>query len=538
MRLSPDFKTFQAAYRAGHPQVLWTTAPADLDTPLSLLLKLAQAGPDSFMLESVKGGSARDRYSLIGWKPDLVWRCRNVGQVDDAGEAAPVIGEVNRAAAYDRDAFEPLGAPTAEGALAGLRQILEESRIELPEALPPIAAGLYGYLGYDMARLVEKLPPANPDVLNLPDAVLLRPSVVAVVDNAFDTVTLVAPVRPQKGVNAKEAYGRAAERLSDALTNLDRPLPQASLADEAAALPVEPVSNTSVERYHAMVAQAKEYIAAGDIFQVVPSQRWKFPFALPPVALYRALRRTNPSPYMFFFNFAPQGGPEANPVRFGGFQIAGASPEILVRVEQKRETGDNIVTIRPIAGTRPRGATRAEDLALEEELLADPKERAEHLMLLDLGRNDVGRVAKIGTVDPNAQFTVERYSHVMHIVSNVDGVLSDEHDALSALLAGLPAGTVSGAPKIRALEIIDELETEKRGVYAGGVGYFSANGDMDTCIALRTAVLKDGHVYVQAGGGVVADSDPQAEWQETVNKAKAVIRAAEEAGRFAARGNR
>ncbi|MBX2855291.1 MAG: anthranilate synthase component I [Rhodobacteraceae bacterium] len=537
MRLSPDFKAFQTAYRAGRPQVLWTTAPADLDTPVSLLLKLAQAGPDSFMLESVTGASARGRYSLIGWKPDLVWRCRNVG----AGEDAPVIGEVNRAAAYDRDAFEPLGEPTAEGALAGLRQILEESRIELPEDLPPIAAGLYGYLGYDMARLVEKLPPANPDVLNVPDAVLLRPSIVAVVDNAFDTVTLVAPVRPQKGVNAREAYGRAAERLSDALNNLDRPLPHGDLTDDPSAAQVEPVSNTTPERYLEMVAQAKEYIAAGDAFQIVPSQRWKFPFALPPIALYRALRRTNPSPYMFFFNFAAQGGPEepgADPARFGGFQIAGASPEILVRVETKRETGDNIVTIRPIAGTRPRGATRAEDQALEDELLADPKELAEHLMLLDLGRNDVGRVAKIGTVDPNAQFSVERYSHVMHIVSNVDGVLRDDHDALSALLAGLPAGTVSGAPKIRAMEIIDELESEKRGVYAGGVGYFSANGDMDTCIALRTAVLKDGHVYVQAGGGVVADSDPQAEWQETVNKAKAVIRAAEEAGRFAARGNR
>ena len=530
MEVSPDFDAFAEAYRRGRSQALWTRTPADLDTPVSLMLKLAQAGPDSFLLESVVGASSRGRYSIIGWKPDLVWRCRR--EPDGAG-ASRVVGEVNRAAAYDRDAFEPLGEPTPEGVLAGLRALLEESRIDLPETLPPAAVGLYGYLGYDMARLVERLPDPNPDPLGLPEAILLRPSVVAVVDNAYDTVTLVAPVRPRPDVSAREAYGRAAERLSDAMANFDRPLPVGALDAGAAGLdaPIEPVSNTSPEAYRANVERAREYIAAGDIFQVVPSQRWRFPFALPPIALYRALRRTNPSPYMFFFNFAAA-------AKTDGFQIAGASPEILVRVAKKPGSEDRLVTIRPIAGTRPRGQTSAEDAALEAELLADPKERAEHLMLLDLGRNDVGRVAKFGTVDPNAQFTVEHYSHVMHIVSNVDGVLREEHDALSALLAGLPAGTVSGAPKIRAMEIIDELETEKRGVYAGGVGYFSANGDMDTCIALRTAVLKDGAVFVQAGGGVVADSDAEAELQETINKAKAVIRAAEEAGRFAARGNR
>jgi anthranilate synthase component 1 len=262
-----------------------------------------------------------------------------------------------------------------------------------------------------------------------------------------------------------------------------------------------------------MVERAKEYIRAGDIFQVVPSQRWAQPFDLPPFALYRALRRTNPSPYMFFFNF-------------GGFQVIGASPEILVRVK------DGTVTIRPIAGTRPRGATPAEDAALEAELLADPKERAEHLMLLDLGRNDVGRVARVGTVTPTEQFVIERYSHVMHIVSNVEGRLSPEHDALSALLAGLPAGTVSGAPKVRAMQIIDELESEKRGVYGGGVGYFAAGGDMDVCIALRTAVVKDRTLYVQAGGGVVYDSVPEAEFQETVAKSRALFQAARDAALF------
>jgi anthranilate synthase component 1 len=281
----------------------------------------------------------------------------------------------------------------------------------------------------------------------------------------------------------------------------------------AAVRAVSPVSNTTRAEYLQMVERAKAYVRAGDVFQVVPSQRWSMELQVSPFALYRALRRLNPSPYMFYFDFAD-------------FQIVGASPEILVRVR-----GDT-VTIRPIAGTRRRGATPAEDADLEAELLADPKERAEHLMLLDLGRNDVGRVARIGTVDPNEQFTVERYSHVMHIVSNVDGRLRDGQDALSALLAGLPAGTVSGAPKIRAMEIIDELEKEKRGVYAGGVGYFSAGGDMDTCIALRTGVVKGGRLYVQAGGGVVFDSDPDAEYQETVDKAKALVTAATMARSF------
>ena len=304
--------------------------------------------------------------------------------------------------------------------------------------------------------------------------------------------------------------------MADALRELDRPA-VAGINEVSEGAPSEPVSNMTKDAYFEMVKKAKDYIRAGDVFQVVPSQRWSQKFTLPPFTLYRALRRTNPSPYMFYFNF-------------GSYQIVGASPEILVQV-----AGDR-VTIRPIAGTRKRGANEAEDLALEKDLLADPKECAEHLMLLDLGRNDVGRVAKIGTVDPNEQFIIERYSHVMHIVSNVNGVLSDEHDALSALLAGLPAGTVSGAPKVRAMEIIDELESEKRGVYGGGVGYFSCNGDMDICIALRTAVISDKTLYVQAGGGIVHDSDPEAEFEETVNKSKALKQAALEASLFGGTG--
>jgi anthranilate synthase component 1 len=503
MQIEPAFEAFEPAFARGASQVLWTRLVADLDTPVSLMLKLAEARRDSFLLESVTGGEIRGRYSIIGMKPDLIWRAH--------GDRA----EINRAARYDENGFEP----QAKGALDSLRDLLAESRIDLPADLPPMAAGLFGYFGYDMVRLVERLGEPNPDPLGLPDAILMRPTVIAIVDSVKDEVTLVAPVWAGGGESARAAYARAAERLSDAVALLDRS-PPADRAPDAAPAPLgAAVSNVADDAYRAMVLKAKEYIAAGDIFQVVPSQRWTLPFDLPPFALYRALRRTNPSPYMFFFNF-------------GGFQVVGASPEVLVRLR-----GD-VVTIRPIAGTRPRGATPEEDAALEAELLADPKERAEHLMLLDLGRNDVGRVARIGTVDPNAQFTIERYSHVMHIVSNVDGRLREDHDALSALLAGLPAGTVSGAPKVRAMQIIDELEPEKRGVYAGGVGYFASGGDMDMCIALRTAVLKDGKMYVQAGGGVVHDSDPEAERMETVHKSRALMRAAEEAGRFTGRGNR
>jgi anthranilate synthase component 1 len=434
-------------------------------------------------------------------KPDLVWECR--------GERS----RINREARFEREAFVELeGSP-----LDTLRALISECRVELPEGMPAAAAGLFGYLGYDMIRLVERLPHVNPDPLGLPDAVMLRPSVVAVLDGVKGEVTVVSPAWVGSGLSARAAYAQAAERVMDAVRDLERAVPESRDLGQAA-LVAEPVSNFSKADYLAAVEKAKDYIRAGDIFQVVPAQRWAQRFELPPFALYRSLRRTNPSPFMFYFNF-------------GGFQVIGASPEILVRVFKGE------VTIRPIAGTRPRGATPEEDKALEADLLADPKELAEHLMLLDLGRNDVGRVAKIGSVRPTEKFIIERYSHVMHIVSNVVGELREDEDALSALLAGLPAGTVSGAPKVRAMEIIDELEPEKRGVYGGGVGYFAANGDMDMCIALRTAVLKDKTLYIQAGGGVVYDSDPEAEWQETVNKAKAIRRAAEDAGMFAGRGN-
>jgi anthranilate synthase component 1 len=466
------------------------------------MLKLSDAQKDSFILESVTGGEIRGRYSIIGLKPDLIWRCRGTAS------------EINREARFDRNSF----APQDSDPLDGLRALIAECRIDMPADLPSAAAGLFGYLGYDMIRLVEHLPDINPDPIGVPDAVMIRPTVVAVLDGVKGEVTLVSPAWVNSGLSARAAYAQAAERVMDALRDLERPVSSTHRELSGAAHVGAPVSNFTKEGYLAAVEKAKDYIKAGDIFQVVPAQRWAQDFTLPPFAMYRALRRVNPSPFMFFFNY-------------GDFQIIGASPEILVRLM------DNEVTIRPIAGTRKRGANAEDDKALEADLLSDPKELAEHLMLLDLGRNDVGRVAKIGTVRPTEKFSVERYSHVMHIVSNVVGELDPAHDAVAALLAGLPAGTLSGAPKVRAMQIIDELEPEKRGVYGGGCGYFSAGGDMDICIALRTAVLKDGKLYSQAGGGVVYDSDPEAEYQETVNKAKAVWTAAADAANFAGRGN-
>jgi anthranilate synthase component I len=503
MQIDPQPGVFAKRYARGEPQVAWTTLVADLETPVSAFLKIAGERPMSFLLESVEGGAVRGRYSIIGLDPDLVWRTLD-------GRA-----EINRAPRDRRGRFVPCNGPP----LAALRALIAESRIELPDVLPPMAAGIFGYLGYDMVRLMEDLPQPNPDAIGIPDAVMVRPTVILVFDGTLDTITVVTPVRPEKGVSAKTALARAGERLAAIVDALDRPLDHAAANGHAGPLAVLPRSNTKPAEYERMVRAAKEYIAAGDIFQVVLAQRFEAPFELPPFALYRALRRVNPSPYLYFLDF-------------GDFALAGSSPEILVKV-----TGGT-VTIRPIAGTRPRGATPHADKALEVELLADPKERAEHLMLLDLGRNDVGRVAEIGTVKVTDQFFVERYSQVMHIVSNVEGALGRGHDALDALAAGFPAGTVSGAPKVRAMEIIDELEKEKRGVYAGSVGYFSAAGEMDTCIVLRTALVKDGKMYVQAGAGIVADSDPKSEQQECINKARALFRAAEEAKRFASAARR
>jgi anthranilate synthase component I len=508
--LEPGFDAFSENWNAGRPQVVWTRLIDDLETPVSAYLKIARERPYAFLFESVEGGAWRGRYSIVAMKPDLVWRCR--------GDQAEIA---------EGDAIaEGRFTPQAGGALDSLRDLVAASRIELPAGLPPPSAGVFGAIGYDMVRLVERLPNINPDPLGLPDGIMTRPSVVAVFDAIAQEILLVAPARPKAGVTAEQAYAEVGERLAGVLADLEGAMP-APAADSVA---VDMPFATKVSRadYATVVEKAKDYIAAGDIFQVVPSHRFSAPYAGRPFALYRSLRRTNPSPFLFYLNF-------------GGFQLVGSSPEILVRLR------DGKITIRPIAGTRPRGATPEEDQALETELLADPKERAEHLMLLDLGRNDVGRVARLreeGRNDPaprskgpavrvTQSFIVERYSHVMHIVSNVEGDAPDGLDPVDVLMAALPAGTLSGAPKVRAMEIIDELEIEKRGMtYAGAVGYFGADGSVDTCIVLRTGLVKDGMLYVQAGGGVVADSDADAEYDETLHKSRALKRAAEEAWRF------
>lgn len=497
MEIQPAFNIFSVNHQSGKNQVVWITLPADMETAISAMFKLTQNKKHSFLLESVTGGAQRGRYSVIGCKPDIIWKCRgNTAEVNEKARAFPDV--------FQDDSKLPLES---------LRYLIGKSQIDLPVELPSMASGIFGYLGYDMVRLVEHLPMINEDTLNLEDAILVRPTLIAIMDHARDTITLVTSVwNTVENKDARRAYADACEKLHDAISDLEGPLPQ---IDERRTMPSteKMSSNFTHEEYKSVVQKAQEYIKAGDIFQVVPSQRWKVPFSLSSFSLYRALRRTNPSPYMTYFNF-------------GHFQIVGASPEILVSLKDKQ------VTIRPIAGTRPRGDTVEQDEKHAQDLLNDPKELAEHLMLLDLGRNDVGRVSQLNSVYPTEQFTIERYSHVMHIVSNVVGTIKPEHDALSALLAGMPAGTVSGAPKVRAMEIIDILEPHKRGIYGGAVGYFSANGDMDTCIALRTSIVKDGYVYVQSGGGIVYDSDPEAEYQETVNKAKAITNAINEAEKF------
>jgi anthranilate synthase component 1 len=507
-----EFEAFAQAYRAGRPQFVWRRLIDDLETPVSAYLKIAHGQPYAFLFESVEGGAWRGRYSIIAMQPDLVWRCR---------------GQVAETATADAGAIGPFARLEGD-ALDRLRDLIASSRMDIPAGLPPMVGGLFGVLGYDMVRLAERLPDINPDPLGLPDGVLIRPSIVAVFDSIAQEIVLVTTARPSHE-SPEAAFAGAQARLEAVEEALRHPLtgrsaPGAALEGSSFASPV------SRKAYGEIVERAKTYIRAGDIFQVVPSHRFSMPFPLDPFALYRSLRRTNPSPFLYFLNFPD-------------FALVGSSPEILVRLR------DGKITIRPIAGTRPRGATPAEDLALEAELLADEKERAEHLMLLDLGRNDVGRVAMLRDEGRNVptmtgpraprvrvteSFTIERYSHVMHIVSNVEGDAPEGLDPVDVLMAALPAGTLSGAPKVRAMEIIDELETVKRGVvYAGAVGYFGADGSVDTCIVLRTGLIKDGVLHVQAGGGVVADSDPDAEYEETLHKSRALRRAAEEAWRFA-----
>ncbi len=490
--VEPDVATFAAGLAAGRPQIVWRRIIADTETPLSAMLKLGTPGNGGFLLESVEGGAVRGRYSLLGLDPDLVWRA--------TGERC----EVNRHWQSDRDAF----VPCPSDPLTELRALVAACRMAVPTGLPPALATLVGTMGYDTARLAERLPAPKADPLGIPDLLFVRPTLLLVFDRLKDELFLIAPVYPGDGDPAAR-YAAAVEAIETAEAKLARPVPPPPRAaadlPDGAMTPVLPPG-----RYEAMVRAAQELIAAGDIFQVVLAQRFTVDFPLPPFDLYRALRRINPSPFLYFLDLP-------------GFALIGSSPEILVRVR------DGDVTIRPIAGTRPRGRDAVDDARLRDELLADPKELAEHLMLLDLGRNDVGRVAAPGSVVVTDRFGVEFYSHVMHIVSNVRGALDPARDAIDALLAGFPAGTVSGAPKVRAMEVIHDLEAEKRGPYAGGVGYFSPDGSMDSCIVLRTAVVKDGVMHVQAGAGVVADSVPASEDAECRAKAGALFAAAREA---------
>lgn len=459
----------------------------DLTTPVAAFLKLAKDRTNAFLLESVEGGSFRGRYSAIGLDPDVIWTVE---------KGIPFLQENSGASCKEADGADPI---------ASLRRLVENSRLPGLKDTPSIASGVYGYVGYDLIRAIEPLPDTQADdPADIPEARLIRPRTMIVFDALKQEIT---------------AYGRVAadqtpddvrQHLQNLLDGLDQPLPSGNTAAPQA---IKPVSTFQAAAYRASVEQIKQYIRAGDIFQGVLSQRFSTPFELPGFSLYRALRRLNPSPFLFHF-------------QFDGYAVTGSSPEILVRLR------DDVVTVRPIAGTRPRGANPAEDNALEADLLADPKERAEHMMLLDLGRNDIGRVAKPGTIQITEREIVERYSHVMHIVSNVEGELAEGEDAISALFAGFPAGTVSGAPKVRAMQILDEIEPHRRGYYAGAAGYFSADGNMDMAITLRTALIKDGQMHVQAGAGIVLDSDPESERQECINKAQALFRAAELAHRF------
>ncbi|HEY6043818.1 MAG TPA: anthranilate synthase component I [Nitrosospira sp.] len=475
-----EFKALAAQGYNRIPMVLETFA--DLDTPLSVYLKLANRS-FSYLLESVQGGERFGRYSFIGLPAAT--------RIEVYGDQ---ISLINNTARQEIEAGNPL---------VFIESYLSRFKVSPYPGLPRFCGGLVGYFGYDVVRYIERrlAGRAAPDRLGTPDILLLLSEELAVVDNLSGKLYLIVYADP----GMDDAYSAAKKRLKELLANLRKPV---EIPVEERRKPGEAISEFEESDFIAAVERAKQYIFDGDIMQVVLSQRTSQPYGASPLALYRALRSLNPSPYMFYYHF-------------GDFHVVGASPEILVRLEGET------VTVRPIAGTRPRGKTASEDAALAVDLLADPKERAEHLMLMDLGRNDVGRVAQIGTVAVTENMQIEHYSHVMHIVSNVDGKLKPGLKAMDVLRATFPAGTVSGAPKVRAMEIIDELEVSKRGIYAGAVGYLGFNGDMDLAIAIRTGIIKENRLHVQAGAGIVADSVPRNEWIETQNKAKALLRAAE-----------
>ncbi|MDC3271935.1 anthranilate synthase component I [Hyphomicrobiales bacterium] len=487
-----NYKEGQEKYTKGISQVVWERIVSDTETPVSSMMKLSESFKHSFLLESVEGGSVKGRYSIIGLEPDLIWKAQG-----------------NEAYIKDNEYDSNLYIKQNLGTFESLSNLVDNSKINLPTELPPMSAGIFGYVGYDAIRLIENIKDTLPEQNEFPDAMFMRPSTMIVFDNVRDEITIIIPIRFKENIDYLDAIKESERKISEVIgkinSNHKKHLKIKTNQNET-----KITSNIKKEEYISIVKKAKSYIKEGDIFQVVLSQKFKSKFELHPFSLYRSLRRINPSPFLFFLNF-------------DDFSVVGSSPEILIKLSE-----DN-VTLRPIAGTRPRGGNEEEDKENSSSLLNDPKELAEHLMLLDLGRNDIGKVSKVGSVNVTDKFFIEYYSHVMHIVSNIVGKIKDKLTAIDVLKSGFPAGTVSGAPKIRAMQIIEELEKERRSIYAGCVGYFSANGNMDTCIILRTAIVKNNQMYVQAGAGIVADSDPESEYNECIAKAKALFNAADDA---------
>ena len=484
MIVNRSFKDFKFRHRSKKNQIIFTSKKVKNDEEVINLIDNFLTERNSFIFESVEKGKIKGRYTIFGKNPDKIW-------------------EFNNKSSYQIKNGKKILLKEKPDRL--IEKIIEEFKFETPKNLPKICSLISGYFSYDAIRYIEKIPNNCNDDLKLPDVRLLRPRTLVIHDNLKKEIFYINNIFKDEKIND---YLKKYEEVKSELTRLIIQSSTKSIDDKISpsSKKIKVKSNTSKNKFLKMINKAKKYIKFGDIFQVVLSQRFEAKLTKRPIDIYKKLRVTNPSPFMFFFNF-------------NDFQIIGASPEILVRLR------NNKITVRPIAGTRPRGRTLKEDISYEKDLLKDKKELSEHLMLLDLGRNDAGKVSKINSVKVTESFIIERYSHVMHIVSNVVGTYNNKFSKFKSLLAGFPAGTVSGAPKIRAMEIIDELEKNKRKVYAGGIGYFSANGEFDTCIALRTAVAKKNKFYVQAGAGIVADSNPEKEYEETVNKAKALINA-------------
>ena len=495
--LQPDLRLFKKNYNLGKNQLIFSSLAADVHTPVSTLIKFKKE-KYSFLFESVEKGSQKGRFSIIGLKPDIIWECKN---------KMCITIDLNKNNKIIEKEDDPLKS---------LRKLVSRNKVNIPKILPGIASGLFGFLGYEMIQYFENLKLNKKDNLDLPESIFLRPSITLVFDNVSDKLYITKLISPNN-LNAKISFKNGVDDITKIVNKINKPLKQSNLKTYSFGKKVNIFknvkSNTSFEEFKKMVNTAKKYIFEGEIFQVVLSRIFKKKINVDALSIYRALRNLNPSPYLFFMNF-------------NKFKIVGSSPEILIKLK------DNKVTVRPIAGTRKRGINQIEDLKMEKELLNDPKEISEHLMLLDLGRNDISRVSKPGTVKVTDKMYIEYFSHVMHIVSNINGELDKSNNSTDVLFSGFPAGTVTGAPKIRAIEIIEELEKSRRNIYAGSVGYISFNGDIDTCIALRTALIKDEHIFIQSGAGIVADSKPINEFKETENKAMALLSACAHADNF------